>query len=248
DRRRPLAGARVRGPATRGRLPAPRRGRQLRRLRRAPGRLPRLERDRNRRALPPVEPGAAGRGLRPGHRRRRRPRARRAGGRGARPARARRRGAADPGGPRARRPARGGAMKVSNADRVVFPDVGRTKGDVVAYYERIAPRALPHLVGRPLSIKRYPKGISEPGFFQKNVPAHYPASMERFEVPRSKAATKKHAPDAKEVTTYPVVRRAEELAYLANQGAIELHVPSARVPDLWRPDRVIVDLDPPAGA
>jgi bifunctional non-homologous end joining protein LigD len=120
---------------------------------------------------------------------------------------------------------------------------------VAAYYERIAPRALPHLVGRPLSIRRYPKGIGAPGFFQKNVPAHYPASMERFEVPRSRAAARKH-PEGRdrEVTVYPVVRAADELAYLANQGAIELHVPAARVPELDRPDRAILDLDPPSGA
>src|SRR5881409_371073 len=81
-----------------------------------------------------------------------------------------------------------GMLEVSNPDRVVFPEIGRTKGDVVAYYERIASRALPHVSGRPLSIRRYPKGLAAPGFFQKNVPAHYPESIERFAVPRSRAA------------------------------------------------------------
>ena len=71
-------------------------------------------------------------------------------------------------------------VHVSHADRVVFPEIGRTKGDVVAYYERIAPRLLPHVVERPLSIRRYPKGLTGPGFFQKNVPAHYPTSIGRF--------------------------------------------------------------------
>jgi bifunctional non-homologous end joining protein LigD len=142
-------------------------------------------------------------------------------------------------------------VQVSNADRVVFPEVGRTKGDVVAYYERIAPRLLPHVIGRPLSIRRYPKGLSAPGFFQKNVPAHYPASIGRFAVPRSAAASKKHprrgavSPD---VTVYPVVQEAEDLAYLANQGAIELHVPTTRVTGGFRPDRIVIDLDPPEGA
>lgn len=142
-------------------------------------------------------------------------------------------------------------VQVSNADRVVFPEVGRTKGDLVAYYERIAPRLLPHVIGRPLSIRRYPKGLGAPGFFQKNVPAHYPASIERFAVPRSAAASKKHprrgvaSPD---VTVYPVVQEAEHLAYLANQGAIELHVPTSRVTGGFRPDRIVIDLDPPEGA
>jgi bifunctional non-homologous end joining protein LigD len=142
-------------------------------------------------------------------------------------------------------------VQVSNADRIVFPEVGRTKGDVVTYYERIAPRLLPHVIGRPLSIRRYPKGLAAPGFFQKNVPAHYPESIGRFAVPRSVAASKKHprrgaaAPD---VTVYPVVQEAEHLAYLANQGAIELHVPTSRVSDGFRPDRIVIDLDPPEGA
>src|SRR5687767_1543064 len=71
-------------------------------------------------------------------------------------------------------------VEVSNANRVVFPEVNRTKGDVVKYYERIAPRALPHVVDRLLSIRRYPKGLAGPGFFQKNVPKHYPDSIGVF--------------------------------------------------------------------
>src|SRR5215831_15723415 len=119
-------------------------------------------------------------------------------------------------------------LDVTHADRVVFPEVNRTKGDVVAYYQRLAERMLPHLAGRLLSMKRYPRGIAAPGFFQKNVPPHYPASIERFEVPRSKAAAKKHPrKDAKtdkeqEVTVYPILREADHIPYLANQGAIEL--------------------------
>lgn len=142
-------------------------------------------------------------------------------------------------------------IEVSNADRVVFPEIGKTKGDVVAYYERIAPRALPHLIDRPLSIRRYPKGLAGAGFFQKNVPAHYPSSIARFPVPRSRDASKKHK-DARAqqqyVTLYPVVSLPEHLPYLANQGAIELHVPTSRASDLMHPDKLVIDLDPPAGA
>jgi bifunctional non-homologous end joining protein LigD len=143
-------------------------------------------------------------------------------------------------------------IDVSNADRIVFPDIGVTKGQVVDYYARLAPRLLPHLVDRPLSIRRFPKGLSGPGFFQKNVPAHYPESMGRFAVPRSAEAAKRHArrgPEASaELTVYPVVRVAEHVPFVANQGAIELHVPTARVSDLLRPDRIVIDLDPPEGA
>jgi bifunctional non-homologous end joining protein LigD len=135
-------------------------------------------------------------------------------------------------------------LKVSNADRVVFPDgpeVQRTKGDVVAYYDKIAPRGFPHVVGRPLTIKRFPKGLADKGFFQKNVLAHYPASIERFPIHNQESAKR-------EVTTYPVLTLPEHLAYLANQGAIELHMPTARAATLERPDRIVIDLDPPAGA
>lgn len=139
-------------------------------------------------------------------------------------------------------------IAVSNADRVVFPAIGKTKGDVVAYYERIAPRLFSHVANRPLSLRRYPKGLSAPGFFQKNVPPHYPASIDRFEVPRSREASKRHKdPDAREknVTVFPVLREQEHLPYVANQGAIELHVPTSRVSDPWKPDRIVLDLDPP---
>jgi bifunctional non-homologous end joining protein LigD len=129
-------------------------------------------------------------------------------------------------------------VQVSNASRVVFPDVGKTKGDVVAYYTHIASRMLPHVAGRPLSMKRFPKGLAGPGFFQKNVPSHYPPSIARFAVPKHSSG----------VTNYPIVSEEEHLAYLANQGAIELHVTTARADGTWKPDRIVIDLDPPEGA
>lgn len=141
-------------------------------------------------------------------------------------------------------------VEVSNASRIVFPEIGKTKGDVVEYYRRIATRALPHLLDRPLSIRRYPKGLSGPGFFQKNVPAHYPDSVRHFEVPRSREASKKHRASgrAHDVTVYPLLSEPEHLPYVANQGAIELHIPTMRASSGGKPDRYVVDLDPPEGA
>jgi bifunctional non-homologous end joining protein LigD len=141
-------------------------------------------------------------------------------------------------------------VEVSNANRVVFPAIGCTKGDVVAYYERIAPRMLPHVRARPLSIRRFPKGVAAPGFFQKNVPSHYPSAIGRAAVPRSSDATRAHEAGRDkraDFTVYPLVDAAEHLAYLANQGAIELHVTQTRAPDLHHPNRLVIDLDPPAG-
>lgn len=128
-------------------------------------------------------------------------------------------------------------VKVTNADRVVFPQTGTTKGDVVTYYESIAPRMLPHLAERPLTLRRYPRGVGAPGFFQKNVPDHYPDTMARVEIPKSDG-----------VTIHPCASEAEHLAFMANQGVIELHVPCVRGGDLFHPDRFILDLDPPEGS
>jgi bifunctional non-homologous end joining protein LigD len=145
-------------------------------------------------------------------------------------------------------------IEVSNEGRIVFPELGTTKGEVVAYYDAVASRIFAHVRGRPLSIKRYPKGIAEPGFFQKNVPAHYPAAIQRFPVPRSSNASKKHPPrrgkasPAPDTTLYPLLTATEQIAYLANQGAIELHVPTARADLALRADRIVIDLDPPSGA
>jgi bifunctional non-homologous end joining protein LigD len=130
---------------------------------------------------------------------------------------------------------------ITHAERVVFPEVGITKGDVVEYYAALAPRILAHVGGRPLTMKRYPKGIGAPGFFQKNVPPHYPKSIERFEIQRKEG-----------VTVYPVLTEEAHLPYVANQGAIEIHVPCTRVDALrsshaGSPDRIVIDLDPPPG-
>ena len=127
-------------------------------------------------------------------------------------------------------------IKVSNADRVVFPASRLTKGDVVDHYVRVADAMLPYVIQRPVSIKRYPKGIGAKGFFQKNVAKHYPDFIRRLEVPRRKG-----------VTVFPMVDSADGLAYLANQGMIEVHVPNARADALHLPDRLVFDFDPPEG-
>ncbi len=127
-------------------------------------------------------------------------------------------------------------MEVSNADRVVFPDEGITKGEVVAYYERVADRMLPFIEGRALSVERFPRGIGGQGFMQKNVPEHAPEDLiRRYEVPKEGGGT----------TVYPVVDSAEGIAFFANLGVITFHVPPVRVDDEVHPDWAIWDLDPP---
>jgi bifunctional non-homologous end joining protein LigD len=127
-------------------------------------------------------------------------------------------------------------MEVSNADRVVFPDDGITKGDVVAYYQGVANRMLPFIEGRALSVERFPRGVGGQGFMQKNVPEHAPEDLiGRYEVPKEGGGT----------TVYPVVDSADGIAFFANLGVITFHVPPVRIDDEAHPDWAIWDLDPP---
>lgn len=129
-------------------------------------------------------------------------------------------------------------MQVSNADRVVFPDEGITKGEVVGYYEAAAARMLPFVAGRALSVERYPKGIGEKGFMQKNAPDHLTDDLiDRHRVPKEGGGT----------TEYPVINTAEAVAAFANLGVITFHVPPSTVDDPGHPDWAIWDLDPSPG-
>jgi len=122
---------------------------------------------------------------------------------------------------------------ITHPEKVLFPDDGITKGELAAYYESIAPVMLPHLVGRPITMERYHRGIAEKGFFQKSVTKGFPEWLERVEVPK-KGGTVHH----------PVVRDARGLLWLANQNCITPHVWASRVPRLHHPDVCIFDLDP----
>ncbi|MDH5423091.1 MAG: non-homologous end-joining DNA ligase [Acidimicrobiia bacterium] len=128
-------------------------------------------------------------------------------------------------------------MKVSSADRIMFPEVGLTKGDMVGYYETIADLIFPFLVARPLTLERYPQGIGTKGFMQKNAADHFPDSIERYEVPKSDGGT----------TTFPVITEPTDVPYLANQGTVSFHIWTSRVPDTDHPDYFVMDLDPEAG-
>ena len=129
-------------------------------------------------------------------------------------------------------------VEITNANRLIFPDDGITKGDVVAYYALVADRMLPFIAGRALTVERFPRGIGAKGFMQKNAPDHYPEDLiARHEVPKEGGGA----------TVYPVVDSADGIAYYANLGAITFHVPPALVSDEFHPDWAVWDLDPPAG-
>ena len=122
---------------------------------------------------------------------------------------------------------------ITHPEKVLFPDDGITKGAVAAYYEAIASIMLPHVRGRPITMERYPSGIGDKGFIQKDVSKGFPEWLERVEVPK-KDGTVHH----------PVVGDTRSLLWLANQNCITPHVWTSRTPDLYYPDICVFDLDP----
>jgi bifunctional non-homologous end joining protein LigD len=131
-------------------------------------------------------------------------------------------------------------VRVTHPEKVLFPDDGITKGDLVAYYRTVAPRMLPLVSGRPVTMQRFPDGIGRGGFLQKQIGRHFPDWFERVTAPnrRTRQAT------VREEVTYPVCRTADDLAYLANQGCVTPHVWLSRAPDIHHPDQMVFDLDP----
>jgi len=131
-------------------------------------------------------------------------------------------------------------VRVTHPEKVLFPGDGITKGDLVAYYRTVAPRMLPLVSGRPVTMQRFPDGIGQGGFLQKQIGRHFPDWFERVTAPnrRTRQAT------VRDQVTYPVCRHADDLAYLANQGCITPHVWLSRTPDIHHPDQMVFDLDP----
>ena len=130
----------------------------------------------------------------------------------------------------------GRTLRLTSLDKVMYPATETTKGEVLAYYAAVAPVLLPHLEGRPVTRVRWPHGVGDQSFFEKNVPSGAPSWLPRVRV---------------DDVTYPFVTDAADLTYLVNLNALELHVPQWRVEDDERatPDRLVIDLDPgpPAG-
>jgi bifunctional non-homologous end joining protein LigD len=122
---------------------------------------------------------------------------------------------------------------ITHPDKLLFPADGITKGELAAYYETMAPILVPHLRGRPLTMERYPAGIAEPGFWQKDVSRGFPDWLQRVEVPKKNG-----------IVHYPVVTDARSLLWVTNQNTITQHVWSSRIPRLRYPDLCVLDLDP----
>ncbi len=139
-------------------------------------------------------------------------------------------------------------VRLSNLDKVLYPDDGFTKHDVITHYIAVSDPLLGQLAGRPATRKRWPDGVqvTAGAFFEKNVPRGTPDWVRTVELD-SPGSTRD-----RERVTYPVVDSLATLVWLANLAALELHVPQWRVGPrggVQRPDRLVVDLDPgpPAG-
>jgi bifunctional non-homologous end joining protein LigD len=130
-------------------------------------------------------------------------------------------------------------VNLTSADRVLFPDDGVTKGDLFAYYERVAPVIVPHLRDRPFTLKRYPHGITGEIYFQKQVPRGAPAW-----IPTRRFTTHPRGGGSREVD-FALVNSGEALLWMVQMNCIDLNAWYSRVDRPDRPDFVVFDLDPP---
>lgn len=128
----------------------------------------------------------------------------------------------------------GRRLKLSNFDKVLYPETGFTKGELIAYYARIAPALLPHLHDRALTLKRYPNGVQEPYFYEKQSPSHRPDWVQTARIGG---------------VNYTLAQDRATLVWLANLADIELHTSLALADHPERPTMLVFDLDPgpPAG-
>ena len=133
-------------------------------------------------------------------------------------------------------------LRLTNLDKPFWPEEGITKGDLVAYYRDVAEVLVPHLRGRPFTMKRYPDGWQGKHFFQKQSPSHMPSWIRRAPFP---ASTRE---GEQKVIDYAIVDDQLALLWMVNMGCIDLHAWSSRADRPERPDWVMFDLDPSEGA
>src|ERR1700741_4636718 len=133
----------------------------------------------------------------------------------------------------------GKKLSVSNLDKVLYPKVGFTKGQVIDYYIRIAPVLLPHLKDRPLTMKRYPNGVEGQFFYEKNCPAHRPKWVQTAKVWSEGNQRTMHYCLANDLLT---------LVWAADLADLELHTSLSRKNKIERPTMMVFDLDPGAPA
>ena len=128
-------------------------------------------------------------------------------------------------------------VKLTNLDKVFFPKLGLTKGDLIRYYLDLAPNVLNSAKRRPMQMLRYPDGVDGFRFYQKRVPVPHPDWLETVHIKFPSGRT----------ADFPVCNDAASLAWIVNLGCIDLHTWHSRVTDIERPDYLLIDLDPSEG-
>ncbi|MFN8033648.1 MAG: ATP-dependent DNA ligase [Mycobacterium sp.] len=134
---------------------------------------------------------------------------------------------------------KGPRVTLTNADKVLYPATGTTKADVFTYYTTVAEVMLPHIAGRPVTRKRWPNGVQESAFFEKQLASSAPDWLDRGTVVHRSGST-----------TYPIIDSTTGLAWVAQQAALEVHVPQWRFTPVGKPGpatRLVFDLDPGDG-
>ena len=142
------------------------------------------------------------------------------------------------------RDAQEGKVKLSNLDKIFWPEEGITKGDLIDYYRGVAEVLVPHLKARPFTMRRYPDGAFGKAFFQKDAPKGMPEWIPRFHV---QVSTRERPPKKRWIDA-PLVNDEDALTWMANMGCIDMHAWASRVDRPDRPDWVMFDLDPSDGA
>jgi bifunctional non-homologous end joining protein LigD len=127
----------------------------------------------------------------------------------------------------------GHEIALSNLDKILFPKAKVSKGDLIDYYQKIAPTMLPHIAGRPLSLERYPDGVESDGFMQKNASDYFPDWIRRARLAKEDGNV-----------DHVVAEDAATLVYLANQACVTLHAGLARTDRIDHPDFMVFDFDP----
>ena len=127
----------------------------------------------------------------------------------------------------------GKTLRLSNLDKVLYPEAGFTKGQVIDYYTRVAPALLPHLKNRPLTLKRYPNGVEGKFFYEKQSPSHRPDWVKTVPVP-ARGRT----------IDFTLANDLPTMVWLANLADLELHTSLSLAKDIQRPTTLAFDLDP----
>ena len=132
-------------------------------------------------------------------------------------------------------------LRLSNLDKVLYPEYGFSKGEVIDYYSRIAPVLLPHITGRPLTMRRYPNGVDAQSFYEKNAARHAPDWVRLITVDTPGSST------GADTLDFAVVDDLPTLVWVANLASLELHIPQWTVGPRGarhNPDLLVFDLDP----